>query len=229
MHEIRDMEKMAEREAAKPKNRYDKSDIVRRVFLMNAEGLKFASYRVRDVAALYKRNEEVFSSLQHHLTYVPVQSLGGMMLVNEIGATIYAMLEDEQALHLAEVITKVEALGDDFDATSFVDLEKSHTVISAYWQDDKIEFQIIRGSQILGVLPIGVAKMFCTLAQRARDGVPSLADREPPTEAAAAGIAGEVDKALNEPLEQIDPDTFRPIGTPEVDGKKLGDALRGDA
>jgi hypothetical protein len=207
MHDIRDMEANAERDAAKPKNRYDDTDIVRRVFLMNAEGLKFASYIVRDMPALLDRNEERFTSLQHHLTYVPVKALGGMMMVNEIGATIYAMLEDDQALHLAEVIAKIEADGpfDEFaKPQTFVDLERSKTVIQVYKhpQAKYVEFQVLRDAQILGVLPLHVAQMFCTLAGRARGGEAGMISNPPADN--APEVAAEVDKALKAPMTQID-------------------------
>jgi hypothetical protein len=232
MHDIRDMEKNAERAAAKPVNRYDNTDIVRRGFLMNAEGLKFASYRVRDVSALYEKNIESFSSLQHHLTYVPVSKFGDRMLVNEIGATIYAMLDDGQAAFLATVIPQVEAI-EDFDHAVFTDEADSGAVIHAYRVvgAGHVEFQVRHGAQVLGVMPLNVARMFCTLAGRARDGVPSLATVEPEPEASA--IAGEVDRALQAPMEEVSAQAlddaaahYSPIGTPEVDGKKLGDALR---
>lgn len=210
MHEIKDMEKMAERAAAKPVNRYDKSDIVRRVFLMNAEGLKFASYRVRDVGLLYQKNVESFSGLQHHLTYVPVKSFGPLseggpqtMIVNEIGATIYAMLEDEQALFLAKVVAEVEAT-EDFQHASFADEHCSNVVIDAYrvHGEDRTEFQVHLGPQVLGILPLQMAKMFCTLAESARRGGP-LRDGDPSPLADAAAIAGEVDGALKAPMTQI--------------------------
>jgi hypothetical protein len=206
MHDIRDMEANAARDAEKPKNRYDDTDIVRRVFLMNAEGLKFASYRVRDLPALLDRNEERFSSLQHHLTYVPVKALGGMMMVNEIGATIYAMLEDDQALHLAEVMEKVAADGgfDEFGPSlTFIDLERSKTVIQVYKHPHALhlEFQIMRDAQILGVLPLHVAKMFCTLAGRARGGEAGMVSNPPSDN--APEVAAEVDRSLKAPMEQV--------------------------
>jgi len=164
-------------------NRYDTSDIVRREFLMNAEGLKFASYRVRDMEAL-ARGEEVFSSLQHHLTYVPTSKVGEMMLVNEIGATIYAMLEDDQVGHLREVLEKVEALdskGFDLPMT-FFDLEKTKTLIQVYRRpdNDAIEMAVLKGAQVLGLLSLGVARMFCTLASRAVAGPDSILGEKPP-------------------------------------------------
>jgi hypothetical protein len=216
---------------AKPVNRYDNTDIVRRAFLMNAEGLKFASYRVRDIAPLYEKNVESFSGLQHHLTYVPMTNMGERMLVNEIGATIYAMLEDRQVLFLATVVAQVEAT-EDFDHATFRDEQGSGVVIEAYRVvgQGHLEFQVRRGPQVLGLMPLNVARMFCTLAGRARDGVPGRETMASAPDGSA--IAGEVDRALKAPMEEVtaaDLDVavdYSPIGTPEVDGQKLGDALR---
>jgi hypothetical protein len=193
-----------------PANRYDESDIVRRVFLMNASGLKFATYQVRDMAAK-ALGVDKFSSPQHHLTYVPVSFFGEgedkRALVNEIGATIYAMLEDEQVEHLREVIEKIKADGDAFEPRAYIDLEKSRTVIQAYLHPTtgKVELQILRGSQILGVLTLATAEMFCSLAGRANNppGPDQRAQRNQ-----ASAIAGEVDKAMSAPAEEIDPATL---------------------
>lgn len=179
-------------------NTYDNTDMVRRVFLMNAGGLKFASYRVRAMPG------GPFSSLQHHLTHVPVTDMGFLsgdggpkhVLVNEIGATVYATLDDAFVGHLEVALkaaTERTAGGEMGDGRSKLDVMADAGVIN-HFDDEKwisvyrlpptdknpvgkIEFQMGSGLTVLGLLTQNLAEMFCTLARQARDGAPSLAGR----------------------------------------------------
>lgn len=192
-------------------NRYDSSDIVRRVFLMNAGGLKFASYRVRNMAAS-DLGVESFSTLQHHLTYVPTTSMGKLgdnpfetVMVNEIGATIYAMLDDAQVDHLRVVVERVEAEPPtDTKTVTFTDPGGALTVIQVYPHPEagNLEFQVWRGAQLMALISLSIAKMICTLAQQAKDGPGRAGDTKP---RGAEEIAGEVGRALAAPREVIDP------------------------
>lgn len=187
-------------------NRYDPADLVRRVFLMNAGGLKFASYRVRDMAQA-AAGVSKFSTLQHHLTYVPVQSMGmrddgvEQVLVNEIGATVCAILEDEQARYLGEVIEQIETGYEITEPRAFVDLG-NHFVIHVYPHPTtgNLDFQVFLGSVVLGVFSLTIAKLIVTLAEQARGGPGGLRGDPKPD---AGPIAGEVDKATRAPSETI--------------------------
>ena len=147
-------------------NTYDKENIVQRVSMMVAGGLKFAAYRVRNPAAQTKDHE--WSSLQFHLTYMPHEEVEGRTLVNDSAVAVCAVVPEHIAEGFVKFFHEAEA-----KATE-ITVDKPYTggsifidFIASLRSDGNIEYQIRLGSAVLAVMLKGMARLFCTMVQSA--------------------------------------------------------------
>jgi hypothetical protein len=135
------------------KNPYDSEDIVRQVYLARIAGYKFASFQVRNMAARRGDYDE-FGLLQHHMT-----------LDNTVGAT----LTDVQAQFLAKQLAYIKLHPEEVEGNYYSAYRPSlELTVDIYRRASGIlEVQIRTSTNVLGVMPVSLADIFCLMAREA--------------------------------------------------------------
>lgn len=154
-------------------NRYDSDNIVRRESLMLAAGLKFAVYRVRYPDGEPDR-ESSWSRPQFHMTYMPQDEIAGRTMVDDAKVVICGMLDEAIAVDFEAFVNKVVKVGHELISHNLPLYQATETGLFIAYQvradDPRIEFQIRRGTQVLGIMGLEMAKLFVQMVRSYLDG-----------------------------------------------------------
>lgn len=141
-------------------NSYDKENIVDRVSLMLAGGIKFASYRVRRPAG------EEWSDLQFHMTYMPQSEIGGRTMVDDGGVVVCAMMPEAVARRFIQFVADTENADDLLDPMDQTGSYDGNTeFICSKRSEGGIEYQVRHHDMVLGVMGKSMAKLFATMCK----------------------------------------------------------------
>lgn len=159
-------------------NAYDPDDFVRRETIMLCEGMKFATYRVRNPTAEPGDVDE-FSEPQHHMTWVPFEKIADRRSLVSIDKTvIMAMLDATATGELRRVLGMIEAEPEAWAKPRCV--MTGSCAIYVYNQDTperSMDVQVRRGAQVLALFGLETAKLFCKLAANEEGVAEAVYDR----------------------------------------------------